>query len=62
MATKRVLSLITFANSLDPDQAHQNNGPELNPNCLSVADTLFGIPERFFGKVHLKFLKKTLQT
>ena len=27
--------LITFANSLDPDQAHQNVGvgPDLGPNC-----------------------------
>ena len=26
--------LITFANSLDPDQARQNVGPDLDPNCL----------------------------
>ena len=26
--------LITFANSLDPDQAGQNVGPGLDPNCL----------------------------
>ena len=26
--------LITFANSLDPDQASQNVGSELDPNCL----------------------------
>ena len=25
--------LITFANSLDPDQARQNVGPDLDPNC-----------------------------
>ena len=24
-----------FANSLDPDQARQNVGPELDPNCLT---------------------------
>ena len=26
--------LITFANSLDPVQARQNVGPDLDPNCL----------------------------
>ena len=25
--------LITFANSSDPDQARQNVGPDLDPNC-----------------------------
>ena len=27
--------LITFANSLDPDQARPNVGPDLDPNCLT---------------------------
>ena len=27
--------LITFANSLDQDQASQNAGPDLDPNCLT---------------------------
>ena len=27
--------LITFANSLDPDHAQQNVGPDLDPNCLT---------------------------
>ena len=27
--------LMTFANSLDPDQARQNVGPYLDPNCLT---------------------------
>ena len=27
--------LKTFANSLDPDQARQNAGPDLDPNCLT---------------------------
>ena len=27
--------LITFANSLDPDQAWQNVRPDLDPNCLT---------------------------
>ena len=26
-------TLMTFANSLDPDQARQNVGPDLDPNC-----------------------------
>ena len=32
-----VLLLITFANSLDPDQALQNVGPDLNPICLTLS-------------------------
>ena len=28
--------LKTFANSLDPDQAQQNVGPDLDPNCLTL--------------------------
>ena len=28
--------LITFANSLDPDQDGQNVGPDLDPNCLTL--------------------------
>ena len=28
--------LITFANSLDPDQAGQNVRPDLDPNCLTT--------------------------
>ena len=28
--------LITFANSLDPDQARQNVGPDLDPNYLTL--------------------------
>ena len=27
--------LITFTNNLDPDQARQNVGPDLNQNCLT---------------------------
>ena len=27
--------LIIFADSLDPDQAQQNFGPDLDPNCLN---------------------------
>ena len=27
--------LITFANSLDPDQTRQNFEPDLDPNCLT---------------------------
>ena len=28
--------LITFANSLDPDQAGHNVGPVIGPNCLTL--------------------------
>ena len=34
--------LIIFANSLEPDQACQNVGPDLDPNCMT---------ERIFEKV-----------
>ena len=38
--------LITFANSLDPDQARQNVRPDLDPNCLTPC---------WYGKIqHLK--------
>ena len=36
---------ITFANSLDPDQAGQNIGPDLNPICF---DTLIVFLKEFF--------------
>ena len=47
--------LMTFANSLDPDQARQNQAqqnvrPDLDPNC-GHSDS---IPERFFEKVKKK--------
>ena len=29
------MSADNFANSLDPDQARQNVGPDLDPNCLT---------------------------
>ena len=28
--------LLIFANSLDPGQAQQNVGPDLDPNCLTL--------------------------
>ena len=28
--------LITSTNSLDPDQARRDVGPDLNPNCLTL--------------------------
>ena len=37
--------LITFANSLDPDQARENVGPDLDPSCLTLNDD---IPLRIF--------------
>ena len=36
--------LMMVANSLDPDQAQQYVGPDLDPSCLDV------IPERIFEK------------
>ena len=32
--------LITFANSLDPDQARQNVGPDLDPSCLTTKSSI----------------------
>ena len=37
--------LISFANTLDPDQARQNVGPDLDPNCLTLMAVL-----KFFSK------------
>ena len=45
--------LITRANSLDPDQARQNVGPDLDPNCL----TLWWYSWKFFLK-KIKLKKK----
>ena len=44
-----MLSLITFAYSLDPEQAQQNVRPDLDPNCLS-SDTLMVLQKYFFEK------------
>ena len=38
-----VLSVHNVANNLDPDQARQNVGPDLDPNCLA-----HGIPKIMF--------------
>ena len=38
--------LITFANTLDPDQDWQSVSPNLDPNCLNPD----GIPERIFWR------------
>ena len=43
--------LLTFASSLDPDQAQQNVGPDLDPNLF---DTLMVFLKDFFEKVNLK--------
>ena len=39
--------LITFANSLDPDQARHFVGPDLDPNCL----TLMVFQKEYFEKI-----------
>ena len=33
-----MLLLITLSNSLDPDQAQQNDRPNLDPNCFDTDD------------------------
>ena len=42
--------IITFANSLDPDQARQNIRPDLDSNCM----TLMVFLKDFFVKINLK--------
>ena len=49
------LQLITFANSLDPDQAGQNIWPDLDPNCFTVWWYSWKI---FFKKLIFKKKKK----
>ena len=44
--------LITFVNSLDPDQTPKNGAPELGPNC---SDTLMVFLKEIFES---EFLKK----
>ena len=39
-----------LANSLDPDQARQNVGPDLGPNCLTLMVFLKGYMKTLFGK------------
>ena len=43
--------LITFANSLEPDQDRQYVGPDLDPKLF---DTLIGVPEYFLKMLILK--------
>ena len=50
--------LITFANSMHPDQARQNVGPDLGPNCLTLDD----IPDYFFFSEKVDFEKKQQTT
>ena len=33
---QKFINFVIFANSLDPDQAQQNVGPDLDPNCLTL--------------------------
>ena len=40
--------LVTFANSLDPDQDRQNIGLDLDPNRLTL-----NVPERFFKSINM---------
>ena len=42
--------LITFSNSLNPDQDRQTVGPDLDPNCL----TLYSVPVKMFLKVNFE--------
>ena len=47
------LPAITNANSLDPDQAQQNVGADLDPNCLTD-----GIPDFFLKKNYLEKISR----
>ena len=50
--------LITYANSLEPDQAWQNVGPDLDPDCL----TLMVFLKDFFERVDLEKNQLTTKT
>ena len=52
-ANSDICPLLTFANSLDPDQDRQNVRPDLDPNPLNSNSVVL---EWFFGKAD--FLKK----
>ena len=49
--------LITFANSLDPDEARRFDGPDLDPHCLTLI--LMGF---FSEKGYLKQNQQTTKT
>ena len=49
--------LITFTNSLDPDQDQQNVGPDLDPSCL----TLIVFLKEFFEKVNFEKVSRRQQ-
>ena len=40
---------------MDPDQDRQNVGPDLDPNCLSLSDSV--LERTFFGEVN--FINKS---
>ena len=46
-----MLQLIALVNSLDPDQAQQNGGPHLDPNCFDTYDC---VPEFCLEKINFK--------
>ena len=55
--------LLTFANSLDPDQAPKNVGPDLDPNCMtpwwywkrsSIQRVKYGTLIKSEGIIHVK--------
>ena len=48
--------LITFANSLDPDQARQNVGPDLDRKQF---DTLIVFLKEFFEKIDFEQIQQT---
>ena len=45
--------LITFVNTLDPDQDRQNVGPDLDPNCLTKAHKIAQHPNQKFLQLHV---------
>ena len=47
--------MITFANSLDPDQARHHVEPDLDPNCL----TLIVILKEFLKEVDFEINQQT---
>ena len=49
---------MTFANSLDPDQARQNVGPDLDSNCLTLMVFLIDFFEKINFEKNPQLIKK----
>ena len=64
LSTSHVCSADNFANSLNPDQARQDIGHDLDPNCLNSL-SLIVFQEKLFEKINfgkeISRFKQTMQ-